>query len=73
MDGNPEFAYTLMMTGLKNYHCSTCLLGFGCVSALHKCPFCNKFFEYHPDDFHRKVKCGNKGCDREFGFFEDYI
>lgn len=73
MDGNPEFAYTIFMTGLKNYHCSTCLLDFGCISALHKCPHCRKGFEYHPDDFHRKVKCGNDKCNFEFGFYEHYI
>lgn len=44
-----------MMTGIKTYHCSTCLLEFGCMTSEHRCPFCRKGFEYSPDDFHRKV------------------
>lgn len=38
--------------------------------SLHRCPFCRKGFDYSPDDFHRKVQCGNKGCTREFGFMQ---
>lgn len=38
--------------------------------SLRRCPFCRKGFDYSPDDFHRKVQCGNKGCTREFGFMQ---
>ena len=34
---------------------STCLLDFGCMTAIHKCPFCRKPFDYTPDDYHAKV------------------
>jgi hypothetical protein len=36
---------------------STCLLDFGCMTAIHKCPFCRKSFDYTPDDYHAKVLC----------------
>jgi hypothetical protein len=32
-------------------------------------PTCNKVFEYDPDDYHRKIKCGNVNCNKEFGFW----
>ncbi len=35
---------------------------------IHRCPFCKRGFDYSPDDFHRKISCGNKGCDKPFGF-----
>jgi hypothetical protein len=48
LDGNPDYFYNFMMTGLKTYTCSTCLCEFGCVTALHNCPHCNKYYEYSP-------------------------
>ena len=40
IEGNPEYFYNIFMQGLKSFHCSTCLLKFGCMSATHKCPHC---------------------------------
>ena len=68
IDGVEPAAYSHLMTGIKTYCCSTCLLDFGCMTAIHRCPFCRKQFEYVPDDYHNKVSCGNKGCTRTFGF-----
>jgi hypothetical protein len=48
LDGNPDYFYNFLMTGLKTYTCSTCLCHFGCVTALHNCPFCSQYFEYSP-------------------------
>lgn len=31
IDGNPEYFYNFMMTGLKTFNCSTCLFSFGCM------------------------------------------
>lgn len=69
LDGNPDYFYNFMMTGLKQFTCSTCLCWFGCMTAIHKCPHCKKPFEYSPSDYHRKITCGNKGCERKFGFY----
>jgi hypothetical protein len=63
-------SYNFLMNGLKQYCCSTCLFEFGCMTAVHVCPFCTQDFEYSPQDYHRKIVCGNSGCDREFGFYE---
>jgi hypothetical protein len=30
------------------------------MTADHYCPHCNKTFEYHPNDYHRKITCGNE-------------
>jgi hypothetical protein len=68
LDGNPDYFYNFLMTGLKQYTCSTCLCEFGCMSGIHKCPFCHKKFEYNPQDYHLKIECGNKGCNKKFGF-----
>ena len=68
LDGNPDYFFNFMMTGLRCFSCSTCLCEFGAVTAIHKCPFCRKTFDYSPLDFHRKITCGNPGCTREFGF-----
>jgi len=68
VDGLEPAAYSHMMTGIKTYCCSTCLLDFGCMTAMHKCPFCKKSYEYTPDDYHQKIGCGNKTCTRTFGF-----
>lgn len=48
LDGNPEYFYNFLMTGLKQYTCSTCLFEFGCLTALHKCPLCKGLYEYSP-------------------------
>jgi hypothetical protein len=70
LDGNPDYFYNFLMTGLKQFSCSTCLCEFGCMTALHKCPFCQGLFEYSPEDYHRKVTCGREKCaSKPFGFF----
>ena len=68
LDGNPDYCYNFLMTGLKSYTCSTCLCEFGCMTALHKCPFCKKGFEYSPLDYHNKITCGHSSCKKPFGF-----
>mmetsp|Transcript_2682 Transcript_2682/g.4029 ORF Transcript_2682/g.4029 Transcript_2682/m.4029 type:complete len:562 (-) Transcript_2682:123-1808(-) len=73
LDGNPDYFYNFLMTGLKTYTCSTCLCEFGCVTAIHECPFCSKFFEYSPQDYHRKITCGNSKCNKEFGFYMFHV
>eukprot|EP01041_Mallomonas_annulata_P002184 gene2184-4248_t len=69
LDGNPEYFYNFLMSGLKQYTCSTCLFEFGCLTAIHKCPFCKGIFEYSPQDYHRKINCGNEKCKKSFGFY----
>ena len=73
VDGNPDYFYNFMMMGLKSFSCSTCLCEFGAITAIHKCPFCYSSFEYSPLDYHRKIKCENKKCAREFGFYLYHI
>ena len=63
-------AYNLLMMGLKEYVCGRCACSFGCMTAGHKCPHCRKAFDYSPQDYHRKIVCGNSGCTREFGFMQ---
>ena len=46
LDGLPDFTYNFMMQGLRGYSCSTCLLNFGCVSAIHKCPHCKADYDF---------------------------
>eukprot|EP00965_Chrysotila_dentata_P246001 6206903-Pleurochrysis_carterae.AAC.2 len=58
-----------MMQGIKTFCCARCLCEFGCVTATHRCPLCSKPFEYHPNDYHRMVSCGNAKCKGEFGFW----
>jgi len=69
VEGNPEYFYNFLMTGIKSFNCATCLLDFGCMTAIHVCPFCKKSFEYHPSDFHRKITCGRESCGKQFGFY----
>ena len=72
LDGNPDYFYNFMMTGLKQFSCSTCLCEFGCMTAIHKCPQCQNQFEYSPQDYHRKLSCGRQNCQsvsKPFGFF----
>lgn len=69
LDGNPDYYYNFLMMGIKQFLCSTCLCEFGCMTALHECPFCRKNFEYSPADFHRKICCGNSKCNKPFGFY----
>lgn len=68
LDGNPEYFYNFLMMGLKCFSCSTCLCEFGAVTAIHQCPLCRDSFDYSPQDYHRKISCGNARCTREFGF-----
>jgi len=67
-EGNPDYFYNFMMEGLRCFNCATCLLSFGCLTAVHRCPFCHDVFEYGPDVYHRKVKCGSAKCSKSFGF-----
>mmetsp|Transcript_26973 Transcript_26973/g.25829 ORF Transcript_26973/g.25829 Transcript_26973/m.25829 type:complete len:441 (+) Transcript_26973:101-1423(+) len=69
LDGNPDYFYNFLMTGIKQFTCSTCLCEFGCMTAIHKCHYCAKPFEYSPLDFHRKISCGREKCEKKFGFF----
>jgi len=59
-------AYNLLMMGLKEYVCGRCACSFGCMTAEHKCPHCRKPFDYSPQDYHRKIVCGNAGCGKKF-------
>ena len=63
-----DSAYNFLMQGIKQYTCGGCCLKFGCMTGLHYCPHCIKPFQYDPDDYHRKITCGNGNCDKEFGF-----
>lgn len=67
--GVEECAYNFMMIGLKQYICHVCSCRFGCMTANHYCPHCRKEFLYDPDDYHRKITCGNIKCNKEFGFW----
>jgi len=67
--GLEDCAYNFIMTGLKQYICHVCSCQFGCMTALHYCPHCRKEFSYDPDDYHRKITCGNIKCNKEFGFW----
>ena len=67
--GLEDCAYNFMMMGLKQYICHICSCQFGCMTALHFCPHCRKEFAYDPDDYHRKIACGNVKCSKEFGFW----
>uniref|UniRef100_A0A7S1FXR4 J domain-containing protein n=1 Tax=Corethron hystrix TaxID=216773 RepID=A0A7S1FXR4_9STRA len=69
VEGNPDYFYNFLMMGIKTFNCATCLLEFGCMTAIHKCPFCKGSFEYHPSDFHRKITCGRENCHKKFGFY----
>lgn len=73
VDGNPDYFYNFMMTGLKQFMCSTCLCEFGCMTGLHRCPSCMKPFEYCPQDYHRKITCGNAKCSKIFGFYMYHV
>ena len=68
MEGLPDWSYNLMMTGLRNWTCSTCLCEFGCVSALHECPKCGDTIDYNPDLYHGQVDC--ETCEKTFGFYQ---
>lgn len=70
VEGNPDYFFNFMMMGIKSFNCATCLLEFGCMTAIHNCPSCKKSFEYHPSDFHRKITCGRPKCEKKtFGFY----
>ena len=64
--GLRPYEYNFMMQGLKTYVCSCCLNEFGCMSAIHQCPYCSAEIDYHPDQYNTQVLCG--GCDNAFGF-----
>lgn len=67
--GLEDAAYNFMMLGIKQYICGGCFAKFGCMTAIHYCPHCKKTYEYDPDDFHRKITCGNEKCNKPFGFW----
>ena len=67
--GLEDAAYNFFMQGIKQYICGGCFAKFGCMTALHQCPYCRKAYEYDPDDYHRKITCTNAKCDKEFGFW----
>lgn len=69
VDGVEKYCYSVLMQGIRCYTCSTCLLDFGCMTALHACPQCAGPFEYAPADYHRQVACGSPKCAKPFGFF----
>jgi hypothetical protein len=64
--GLQSYDYTFLMMGLKTYHCCGCLFEYGCMSAVHLCPHCNKTVAYHPSMYHSKALCSS--CDRTYGF-----
>jgi len=66
--GLEDSSYNFLMQGIKQFICGGCFAKFGCMTALHYCPHCSKSFEYDPDDYHRKITCGNNKCNKEFGF-----
>jgi len=69
--GLEDAAYNFLMQGIKQFICGGCFAKFGCMTAIHLCPFCRKPFEYDPDDYHRKISCGSSKCIKEgkvFGF-----
>lgn len=68
--GLEDAAYNFFMLGIKQYFCGRCACEFGCMTAFHFCPKCDKVFEYDPDDYHRKITCGNAKCTKEFGFWQ---
>ncbi|KNC82706.1 hypothetical protein SARC_05007 [Sphaeroforma arctica JP610] len=67
--GLEKGAYNFFMMGIKQYGCGGCLLRFGCVTAVHHCPLCDKEFDYDPSDYHRQINCGNAKCTGKFGFW----
>ncbi|KAJ1459327.1 hypothetical protein M885DRAFT_511204 [Pelagophyceae sp. CCMP2097] len=70
-EGNPDWSYNLMMTGLRTFNCSTCLCEFGCCTAKHECKKCGQAYEYSAGDYHNKVECSK--CSDTFGFWEYHI
>jgi len=67
--GLEDAAYNFFMLAMKQYICGLCSCEFGCMTGIHFCPNCNKEFAYDPDDYHRKITCGNSKCSKEFGFW----
>lgn len=73
LDGNPDYCYNFLMTGLKQFTCSTCLCEFGCMTAIHLCPFCSKRFDFAPSQYHQQITCPRENCHRSFGFYLYHI
>jgi len=67
--GLEKASYNFMMMAVKQYICGRCACLFGAMTADHFCPHCHKKFDYDPDDYHRKITCGNGNCKRPFGFW----
>ena len=67
-----EGQYTMFMRGQLQVHCLSCLFEFGCLTAGHHCPFCDRGFEYRPGRFHKPLHCPNNKqrgvpeCGRRF-------
>lgn len=58
--------YSLFMGyGLK-VHCQLCLFVFGCATAVHRCPYCPKTFDFDVSMYDESITCG--GCKKTFGF-----
>lgn len=68
LSGLPPYSFNFMMQGYKQFCCDTCLFSFGCVTATHECPHCKAEFAFHPNDYHRKIRC--ESCEGEFGFYQ---
>jgi len=74
-------SYNFFMLGIKQYICGLCCMKFGCLTAIHFTPCCNKQFIYDPVMYDEKVQCkslsssGGKitkkqqQCSKQFGFF----
>ena len=43
------------------------------MTGLHRCLSCAKPFEYCPQDYHRKIACGNPKCSKLFGFYMYHV
>ena len=56
----------------RQVHCQTCLLEFGCLTATHRCPFCERTYEYRPARFAFAHVCpntkarGKAACGKSF-------
>jgi hypothetical protein len=62
-------SYNFFMQAIKQYVCGRCACQFGAMTADHYCPRCNNKFDYDPEDYHRKILCGNPSCKKAFGFW----
>lgn len=80
--GIENAAYNFFMMAIKRYICGSCACKFGCLTAIHKTPCCNKSFIYDPDMYDTTVVCQDlksppdvikvtkkqKTCKKSWGF-----